>query len=215
MHFMCKNSTVKNKSLFLILLVLASLCQSKVADAATTLKVTYKVNADIGYDDVNPDFYSVTQIVGSSQAAIEKKKMEAFAKASSTKAKLTSICKSMDSYNARVKVTDARGGTAGLGNLKSVAVSGIKSVENLANLPDYTDEEQEALEEKYSLYSDYPDYIEEGYVYYSVEATCLFSGSVSLISSNAYRVFINGSTGPEYSRAELAKMKWTITLVDN
>jgi hypothetical protein len=125
------------------------------------------------------------------------------------------ICRTMDSFGARVKVTDARGGTAGLGNLNSVLVANIKVIEKFQDLPDEVYEEFSDTENEYELYEDHPDYIEDGYVYYSIEADCLFIGKVSLTSSNAYRIYINGSRGPEYSTAELSKMKWSITLVDN
>ena len=200
---------------FYSLVALVSLSQTNISQAGNNLKVSYRIAADIGYIQDSPNFYTASFLVNSSQAIAAKKKMATFAKLSSTKTALIGICKSMDSYNGRVKVTDARGGTAGLGNLRNVSVIGFNVVESIANLPDYSEEEQSALDEQYETEEDYPDYIEDGYVYYSIEADCLFTGTISLISSNAYRIYINGSAGPEYSKSELARMKWAITLVDN
>ena len=86
--------------------------------------------------------------------------------------------------------------------------------EQYEDLPDYSQEEKDWLYEEYSDYEDFPDYLEGGYSWYSIEATCLFSGTIAITSSNAYRIYINGESGPEYSRAELVKMKWAVTLVD-
>ncbi len=204
------------KTFFVLFLVLF-LSTNQIASslAGNTLKVTYRVQADPGELDDSSSLYSDTHLVQSLAAKSELKRLLGVSKLASTRTKLISACKLDDSYFARLKVTDARGGTAGLSNLKSVSVSEIKVVENIVDLPDYSEEEQSELESEYYYYADYPDYIEDGYVYYSIEAMCLFSGSVSLISSNAYRIFINGSAGPEYSKAELIKRKWSIILVDN
>ena len=204
---------LRNVVVFLTVLMFP-FTQITASAAGSTLKVTYRVTADPSELEDSSMMYTATNLVGSTAAATERRKLQAVAKLTSTKSKLISACKLDDSYYARLKVTDARGGTAGLSYLKSVAVTEIKIEENIVDLPDYTEEEAAFLEEEYYEYSDYPDYIEEGYVYYSIEATCLFSGTVSLISSNAYRIYINGGAGPEYSRAELIKKKWSIILED-
>jgi hypothetical protein len=193
---------------------IVTLSQVPAHAAGNSLKVTYRVPADTSELEDSSMMYSVTHLVGSSAASVERRKLQAVAKLSSTKSKLISACKLDGSYYARLKVTDARGGTAGLSYLKTATVTEIIVESNVVDLPDYTEEEAAFLEEEYYEYSDYPDYIEDGYVYYSIEATCLFSGTVSLISSNAYRIYINGGAGPEYSRAELIKKKWSIILED-
>jgi hypothetical protein len=189
--------------------------QTASSMAAISLKVTYRVDAEPNELDDSSMMYTETHLVGSTSANAERKKLESFAKQKATKSLLVSACKLNDAFGARIKVIDARGGTAGLSNLNSVSVTSIKVYENIVDLPDYTEEEEEELDAEYSYYADYPDYIEDGYVYYTIEAVCLFSGKVSLINSNAYRIFINGDAGPEYSKAELIKRKWSITLVDN
>jgi hypothetical protein len=204
---------LKSFTIFLPVLLLLS-TQIPASAAGNTLKVTYRVPVDTSELEDSSMMYSVTHLVGSSAASVERRKLQAVAKLSSTKSKLISACKLDGSYYARLKVTDARGGTAGLSYLKTATVTEIIVESNLVDLPDYTEEEAAFLEEEYYEYSDYPDYIEDGYVYYSIEATCLFSGTVSLISSNAYRIYINGGAGPEYSRAELIKKKWSIILED-
>jgi hypothetical protein len=204
----------RKKSTVLLAVCLISFAQTGIAFAGNVLKVAYAVEADFG--DLNDDsyLYSETFPVGTSEAISAKKKITGLAKSSATKSKFMLACKANDSYNARVKVVDARGGTAGLSNLRSISVINVKVSENFADLPDYTEEEAALLDEEYFYYSDYPDFVEDGYVYYSIEATCLFSGTVSLISSNSYRIYINGSAGPEYSKSEFDKMKWSIRLVD-
>ena len=202
---------------FLVLGVVLSFAFAQVGPsfASLSLKVTYRVDADPNELDDSSMMYTDTHIVGSANANAERKRLESFAKLKTTNALLISACRLNDSYGARIKVVDARGGTAGLSNLNSVSVTGIKVYSNIVDLPDYTEEEEEELEAENDYYEDYPDYIDGGYVYYTIEAVCLFSGKVSLINSNAYRIFINGDAGPEYSKAELIKRKWSITLVDS
>jgi len=196
------------KPFLMVLTLLLLITQPGIAVAGNTLKVSYKVEADTWEF---PHFYSEVNLVGSTEALQSKKKMLARVKATYTKSLLMDICRIMDSFGARVKVTDARGGTAGLGNLNSVLVADVKVVGEFQDLP-LSDIEYGIA---YYDLEDHPDYIEDGYVHYSIEANCLFIGKVSLTSSNAYRIYINGSRGPEYSTAELSKMKWSITLVDN
>jgi len=214
MYKVMKTHSLKLVSVFFMVTSL-TLIQTASSSAGNTLKVTYRVAADPGELDDSSSLYSDTHLVQSLASKSALKKLQGVAKSTSTRAKLIAACKLDDAYFARLKVTDARGGTAGLSNLKSVSVSEIKVVENVVDLPDYTEEEQSELESEYFYYADYPDFIEGGYVYYSIEATCLFSGTVSLISSNAYRIYINGSAGPEYSKAELIKRQWSIILEDN
>jgi hypothetical protein len=208
-------TSIKSKRYLVIFAVcLFSIAQMGTSFAGNVLKVTYVVEADTGDLDDSSSLYTDTFPVGTVDASSAKKRMATVSKSNATKSKLILACKANDSYNARVKVVDARGGTAGLSNLRSVSVTNIKVYENLRDLPEYTEEEAALLDEEYFYYADYPDYVEDGYVYYSIEATCLFSGTVSLISSNSYRIYINGSAGPEYSKSEFDKMKWSIRLVD-
>ena len=199
---------------FIILLALIFLFSNQgQSNAALVLKVTYKVPLDTDSEDFD-SYYSLSYISGSSQDRVEKKKALDLLKTKQIKTKLISGCKYMDVFNARVKITDARNGTAGLGNLKTVTVSEMRVEEQFEDLPDYTEEEYDLLYEEYEFEEDFPDYSKNGYSWYSIEATFLFSGIIAIISSNAYRIYINGESGPEYSRAELVKMKWAVTLVD-
>ena len=199
---------------FIILLALIFLFSNKgQSNAALVLKVTYKVPLDTDSEDFD-SYYSLSYISGSSKDRVEKKKALDLLKTKQIKTKLISGCKYMDVFNARLKITDARNGTAGLGNLKTVTVSEMRVEEQFEDLPDYTEEEYDLLYEEYEFEEDVPDYSKNGYSWYSIEATCLFSGTIAIISSNAYRIYINGESGPEYSRAELVKMKWAVTLVD-
>jgi hypothetical protein len=153
---------------------------------------------------------------GDSDALAFKKKITAFAKTSKAKNEALAECKGEDSvyYNSRIKVLDARNGTAGLGNLKTVTVSNMKIAEERSDLPQYTEEEEELLSDEYYSYDEYPDYIEEGYVSYYIEFICSNVGNVSLITSNAYKIYIDGDFAGEYSRAELSKMKWSVFFED-
>ena len=58
-----------------------------------------------------------------------------------------------------------------------------------------------------------PDFIEDGYRYWTLNFDCLFNSKVAVTTSNTYTFFIDGKAGPEYTRAELSKMKWRLTLV--
>jgi hypothetical protein len=200
------------KLLILALVIFTSITQTHVAEAATTLKVTVR--------EYNSVWMAADQYIfvnGDADALAFKKKITAFAKTSKAKSEALAECKGEDSvyYNTRIKVLDARNGTAGLGNLKSVTVSNMKIAEESSDLPQYTDEEAEELEYEYDYYEDYPDYIEEGYVSYYIEFICSNSGTVSLITSNAYKIYIDGDFAGEYSRTELAKKKWSVTFEDN
>ena len=196
----------------LALVILTSITQTHVAEAATTLKVTVR--------EYNSVWMAADQYIfvnGDADALAFKKKITAFAKTSKAKSEALAECKGEDSvyYNTRIKVLDARNGTAGLGNLKSVTVSNMKIAEESSDLPQYTDEEAEELEYEYDYYEDYPDYIEEGYVSYYIEFICSNTGTVSLITSNAYKIYIDGDFAGEYSRTELAKKKWSVSFEDN
>ena len=196
----------------LALVILTSITQTHVAEAATTLKVTVKE-----YNSVWMAADKYIFIDGESDALAFKKKITAFAKTSKAKSEALAECKGEDSvyYNSRIKVLDARNGTAGLGNLKTVTVSNMKIAEERSDLPQYTDEEEEDLQYEYDYYEDYPDYVEGGYVSYYIEFICSNVGTISLITSNAYKIYIAGDFAGEYSRTELSKMKWSVTFEDN
>jgi hypothetical protein len=196
----------------LALVILTSITQTHVAEAATTLKVTVRE-----YNSLWMAADKYIFVYGESEALEFKKKITAFAKTKKAKSEALAECKGEDSvyFNTRIKVLDARNGTAGLGNLKSVTVSNMKIAEEASDLPQYTEEEEEFLRDEYDYYEDYPDYIEEGYVSYYIEFICSNSGTVSLITSNAYKVYIDGDFAGEYSRTELAKKKWSLTYEDN
>jgi len=196
----------------LSLVLLLSLSQTHFAEAATTLKVTVKE-----YNSVWMAADEYIFIKGAAEALAFKKKITAFSKTSKAKNEALAECKGEDSvyYNTRIKVLDARNGTAGLGNLKTVTVSNMKIAEESSDLPQYTEEEEEFLNNEYYTYDEYPDYIEDGYVSYYIEFICSNSGTVSLITSNAYKIYIDGDFAGEYSRTELSKKKWSVTYEDN
>ena len=180
--------------------------------AAIKLTVQYSVPFEYGDNVTGLDPYE-TCLLDSKCDTDAKKRATAFLKKASTKTLFNSACKKQDtSYlGSRLKVTSATGSTAGLGNLTSVVATNIRWDVETANVEDWMGDGDYPYESE----EDDPSYIEEGYEYVYFTANCLYSGSVSLIKSNAYTIFIDGSRGPEYSYAELAKMKWTVVLVDN
>ena len=195
----------------LTLVILASITQTHVADAATSLKVTVKEEVWMWLED---DFKRY--LVSDPETLAFKKRITSYVKTSKAKSDASAECKSDSNYfNKRIKVLDARNGTAGLGNLKSVTVSNMKVVEEIDDLPEYTLGEESDLYNEYDSEEDYPDYIEDGYASYRIEFICSYSGKVSLITSNAYKIYIDGDFAGEYLRTELAKKKWAITFQDN
>ena len=194
----------------LALVILLSITQTHVAEAGYSLKITVKdVNTIWMYSEKS------TFIDGDSEIPMYKKRLAAYAKTSKAKSEAVAQCKEEGVYyNTRIKVLDARNGTAGLGNLKTLTVSTMKIASYLSDLPEYTEEEDEELDSEYDYYEDYPDYIEEGYVSYFLEFTCSTVGTVSLISSNAYKIYIDGDFLGELSKAELIKMKWSISVLE-
>ena len=194
----------------LALVILLSISQTHLAEAATTLKVTVKdINVIFMYSETG------TFIDGDPDIVAYKKRLAAYAKTSKAKSEAITECKNEGVYyNTRIKVLDARNGTAGLGNLKTVTISTMKIGSYLTDLPEYTDEEAEELEYEYEYYEDYPDYIEDGYVNFYLEFTCSHTGSVSLITSNAYKIYVDGDLLGEYSRTELTKMKWSVSVFE-
>jgi hypothetical protein len=62
------------------------------------------------------------------------------------------------------------------------------------------------------LYSEYPDYIEDGYVDNFLEFKCSVLGIVSTVPSNFYQIYLDGDFLGEYSKTELIRMKWTISV---
>jgi hypothetical protein len=195
----------------LTLVILLSITQTHVAEAATSLKVTVKEEVWIWLGDEWERYFT-----GDPETLAFKKRITAYVKTSKAKSDALAECKSDSNYfNKRIKVLDARNGTAGLGNLKSVTVSSMKVVEEIHDLPEYTLAEESDLYNEYDSEEDYPDYIEDGYASYRIEFICSYSGKVSLITSNAYKVYIDGDFVGEYLRTELAKKKWAITFQDN
>ena len=191
------------------LVLLFSITQNGVAEAGYFLKINY----------IQPQFlrdvkgvYSPIFPVGSTEALAEKKKMLAYAKAGQKEIKklLTDFCKTENFYNQRIKVKDARGGTSGLGNLKTIRVENIKFVEGLVGYPELSEEEAKVIEEEYEDTRDWPGYIEDGYVGHAIEANCVYSASISITSSVAYEVFEDDFRRGEYSRSELIKKKWIL-----
>ena len=194
----------------LALVILTSITQTHVAEAGYSLKVTVKADQEIYMDEYEA---ADLPLVGTPEAQTQKKKYAAFVKSSKAKNKAISVCKDHYYFNARVKVLDARGGTAGLGNVKTITVSNLKSVSLLQDTPAYYEDERNALMEQYgSDESTWPDYIENGYISYSLEYTCSIVGIVSIISSNAYRIYINNDPLGEFSKSELTKKKWSISV---
>jgi hypothetical protein len=201
------------KAFSALVIVFFLLSSQGQVNGALALKVNYKVPLDTESED-SFSFYSYAKVAGSASDRAEKKKFSDLIKTKKIRNDVTNSCKYMDGFNARVKISDARNATSGLGNLKSVSAA-LRVEAHTQDIPDYSEEELATLEEEYEYYEDYPDYIEEGYTWYSIEADCIFSGTISITSSNAYKIYIDGKSGPEYSRTEFARMKWTVTLVDN
>jgi hypothetical protein len=199
------------KLAILALVILTSITQTHVAEAATSLKVTVREGVWIWLEAEWQ-----THVADDPEALAFKKKINAYAKTSKAKSQALAECKTDSNYyNTRVKVLDARNGTSGLGNLKSVTVSNMKVTEQIISIPDYTYEEKVALVEKYGTNEeDYPDWIEDGYVSYYIDAICSYVGIISLTTSNAYKIYVAWHYG-EYSRAELSKKKWAITFDDD
>ena len=210
---------------------------NNAAISATTIQVSFLENDFVDYEST-----TLSTPAYLLDSAKEKKAKSEFSKTLKTKSTLKlleSWCRQSDNFGARVKVTNSNGGTAGLGNLNSFAVRDIKMEEQLEDLPDFTESQegqreldQQAWEQseidrnlgeglmpddwdwKVEDWTD-PDLIEDGYRSWVVSFDCLFSSKVTITTSNAYTVFIDGKAGPEYTRTELSKMKWRITLVDN
>jgi hypothetical protein len=195
----------------LALVILTSITQTHVADAATSLKVTVKEEVWMWLGDEGERY-----VVSDPETLAFKKRITAYVKTSKAKSDALAECKSDSNYfNKRIKVLDARNGTAGLGNLKSVTASNMKVVEEIHDLPEYTYAEEIDLYNEYDSEEDYPGYIADGYASYRIEFICSYSGKVSLITSNAYKIYIDGDFVGEYLRTELAKKKWAITFQDN
>ena len=106
------------KLAILALVILTSITQTHVAEAATSLKVTVKEEVWIWLEDQDEVY-----VADDPEALAFKNKITAYAKSSKAKSEALAECKRDSNYfNMRIKVLDARNGTAGLGNLKSVTV---------------------------------------------------------------------------------------------
>ena len=197
---------------FVIILSLIQFSTAQPTQAAFRLTISYVVpfNDDSGWlSDPSP-----TCLVDDSKCSKDNQKKAALLlKKPSTKNAFNLGCKEQDdSYlGSRLKVTNASGATAGLGNLTSVASTNIRLERNTASVPDWSGEDRYPYESE----EDDPAYIEDGYVYFEFAADCIYTGGVTLVKSNAYTIFIDGSRGPEYSHGELVKKKWKVTLVDS
>ena len=193
------------------LVLLFSITQTGVVEAGYSLKINFIQNAR-PYE--LREFRSAVYPIGTEEALTEKKRMYEYAKANKvdiTK-KVTEKCKKGYFYNSRIKIKDARGGTAGLGNLKTLKVENIKVSEVIVSYDvNISLEEFELIEEEFPDITEWPGWIENGYAAYAIEGICRFSSSVSIVSSVAYEVFIKDQVYGEYSRSELIKKKWILT----
>ena len=199
------------------------------AQAATTFQISFleTMSDDETYLDDYGDFETSSYLRDSTAAKKAKSEFSRVLKANKTLKWMESLCRKSDYFGARIKVTTSSGSTAGLGNLNNFVVKNIHIVEHLADLPNFTEAEEaqrEAAEEAWNEeqdasggYEDWPDpdYVEEGYSYWTPGFDCIFNSKVIVTNSNAYTVFVDGKRGPEYTRAELSKMKWRLTLVEN
>ena len=212
-----------NSILGLAFAVILNLLIPASAQAGIVLKVAYSSDdSEFNATDLGPTteqewgLWTETCKVGTACAKKNRSITENVAKARAIK-----FCKSTYGYGARIKVVNGSGATAGLGNLNTVSIVGFKKHIEIQNLPDYDpdsnydpDYEDEDGNSSYVNEEDDPEYIKNGYEYIYWGGTCRFSGNVSLISSSFYTIYVNGGRGPEYSRAELTKLKWSIYLVD-
>ena len=185
---------------------------------AATIKLTIRYSVPYSYEGDAYDFGlpdSTTCISGSACAAENLRKAKLAIKSSTVKKSFDTGCRKQDtSYiGSRLKVTSATGSTAGLGYLTSVTSADINFDIEYASVP-YWDEETMG-EYPYESEEDDPEYIEDGYEYVYYTANCVYSGSVTLVKSNAYTIYVAGMRGPEYSYTELVKKKWAVTLVDD
>lgn len=191
----------------LALTLVLSLVTPSSAEAGNSLHINYLVNP---YIPEFTDMSSPSFPLKSAEALAAYKEMFVIANATKTQTLMTNECKNDFIYKVRVKVLDARGGTAGLGNLNNLVVSKTKIRTFSLNLPTMSDEE---ILENYTVSEDatqWPSYVKGGYISYGIQGECKFSGSVSLISSNAYRIYIDGDFRDEFSKSELVKKKWTV-----
>ncbi len=199
------------KRIILTVVLAFSITQSGVAEAGYSLKIDFTQNAR-AYE--LREFRSDIFPVGTPEALAEKKKMFAYAKTNKSRINkmIIDMCKKHSFYNSRVKIKDARGGTAGLGNLKSLKVEKIGVLEEVVSYDmNMSLEEFEKIEEEYPDITDWPGWIEDGYSIYGINGVCRYSGSISIISSVAYEVFIQEYPFGEYSRSELIKKKWQLS----
>ncbi len=184
--------------------------QSGIAEAGYLLKVNFTQDAR-AYE--KRELRSNVFPVGTEEALAEKKKMFAYLKANKGEINKTIIdmCKKDYFYNSRIKVKDARGGTAGLGNLKTLKVENVRVLEEVVSYDmNISLEEFEKIEEEYPDITTWPGWIEDGYAIYGIDGVCRFSGTISIVSSVAYEVFIKEYQYGEYSRSELMKKKWIL-----
>ncbi len=196
---------------FILILSLLQFGSAPPTQAAIRLTVTYLVpfyyDGEVGGLDPLP-----TCLVNSKCSKDNQKKAALLVKKTSTNTAFNLGCLNQsDSYlGSRIKVTTASGATAGLGNLTSLKAGNIHWELNTESTPDWNGDG----EYPYESPEDDPAYIEDGYEYVSFTADCIYTGGVTLVKSNAYTIFIDGSRGPEYSYSELVKQKWKVILTD-
>ena len=194
----------------IVLVIFFSVTQSGLAEAGYSLKINFTQNAR-PYE--LREFRSDVYPIGTAEALAEKQRIFAFAKTnkSAINKKIAELCKKHYFYNSRIKIKDARGGTAGLGNLKTLTVENVRVSEIIASYDvNISLEEFEKIEEDYPDITDWPGWIDDGYTWYAIESVCRFSSSISIISSVAYEVLIKEDLYGEYSRSELIKKKWVL-----
>jgi hypothetical protein len=207
-----RSATARQFFTFLLISALSQFSNLQPAQAALRLTVSYVVPFYYGEETDGLDPLP-TCLVDSKCSKENQKKAALLVKKPSTKTAFDLGCKKQDdSYlGSRIKVTTASGATAGLGNLTSVKSTNIHWELNPDNTPDWNGNG----DYPYESAEDDPNYIEDGYEYVFFTADCIYTGGVTLVKSNAYTIFIDGSRGPEYSYSELVKQKWKVTLSDS
>jgi hypothetical protein len=193
----------------LILVILFSVTQIRVAEANWYLKIFVVENQEIFMDGDA----GVVHRAGTPKALDQKKKYATFLKSSKAKSKANSLCAKSEYRLGRIQVRSSGTSYAGKGVLLFSKVLDLKSVSRIQDIPTYDSTKRSSIIAEYGNdVTMWPDYIQGGYVGYSIKYKCQNDGPVTSVPTYpVYQIYINGgSIVSQISYNELKSWNWSV-----
>lgn len=195
----------------LVLVILFTVTQTRVAEANWYLKIFVVENQEIFMDGDA----GVVHRAGTPKALDQKKKYATFLKSSKAKSKANSLCAKSEYRLGRIQVRSSGTSYSGIGVLMFSKVLDFKTASRIQNTPTYDSSKRSALISEYGDdETKWPEYIQGGYVGYSIKYKCQNDGPVpSVPTYPAYQIYINGGAlFSQLSYNQLKSWNWSVEI---